>query len=61
MLDYFLFVLVSFFIGYMIGRAKEDKDMRQLCRSQMERGDYWYDKYMLEVDEDWEPITEDFN
>lgn len=48
------------FIGFMFGTLKRDCDMLKLCRSQMERGDYWFDKYMMEVREDWEPLTKDF-
>jgi hypothetical protein len=47
-------------LGWMIGTCKRECDTMRLCRSQMDRGDYWYDRYMMEVREDREPITDDF-
>lgn len=48
------------FCGFMCGLLKRECDMLKLCQSQQERGDYWFDKYMMEVREDWEPLTKDF-
>lgn len=47
-------------IGWVAGTFKRDCDMWKLCRSQMERGDYWFDRYMMEVRDDWNPVTRDF-
>jgi hypothetical protein len=47
-------------VGFLAGTLKRDCDMMKLCRSQMQRGDYWFDRYMMEVREDWEPMTQDF-
>ena len=43
-------------IGYMFGVLRRDVQWLALCQSQQERGDYWFEKYMSEVREDWETV-----
>ena len=56
----FLFFITCFFLGYIAGYIREDYRLMKLLRAQQERGDYWFDKYMREVKEDWEPLSSDF-
>ena len=54
--------LVAFFIfGYVMGRMRTDVEMWRMNQAQQDRGNYWFDKYMSEVRDDWEPLSEDFN
>ncbi len=39
--------------GYIIGRWRRDNWLWSLCRAQQARGDYWCNKYMHEVRDDW--------
>lgn len=54
-------LILMLFIGYVLGTMKRDCQLWKLCNSQQERGDYWFDKYMKVVREDWEPLTKDFH
>jgi len=47
-----------FIVGWMYGNYRQDMWQTKMNRSQCERGDYWFDRYMLEVREDWTPTTD---
>ena len=49
-----------FCIGYIVGANREFHRLWAMCQSQQDRGDYWYDRYMLEVTDDWSPMSDDF-
>ena len=46
-------------VGYMFGVMRRDDVLMEVCRSQQQRGDYWFDKYMAEVRDDWEAIADE--
>ncbi len=41
--------------GYMIGSIRSDSYWEKVCRSQQERGDHWFDKYIAEAKRRDEP------
>ena len=54
-----LFYYVTIFLlGLCLGMIIRDRAADQLYYHSVERGDYWFDKYMRLVDPDWEPLSE---
>ncbi len=54
-------ILVAFSCGFLAGLFCRDRLLWKLCEDQQKRGDYWCDKYMSLVRDDWVPYTEDFH
>lgn len=55
-----IFVLgFVFALGCFFGMLIQDRQLWRMNRAQQERGDYWFDRYMMEVRPDWKPYTED--
>ena len=54
-----MFEVLAFVIGFLIGINLKDKKLWELCKAQQERGDYWYDKYMIMIKDDWESLSKD--
>lgn len=52
------YCVLSFGIGYVVGIIVHSYCCDGLYFAQKERGDYWYDKYMLAVRDDWEPLCD---
>ena len=53
-----LYFVLVFVVGYVVGSIITDYHADRLYISQQKRGDYWYDKYMMAVRDDWEPLCE---
>lgn len=51
-------ILVGFGVGWLFGSTYHADKMMRVNEAQRKRGDYWYDKYMREVEPNWEWIGE---
>jgi hypothetical protein len=51
-------ILVGFGMGWLFGTTYEADKLMKMNREQQKRGDYWYNKYMRQVDTEWEWIGE---
>ncbi|WP_417744774.1 hypothetical protein [Rosistilla oblonga] len=60
MISFALWSFLMLFFGYLVGVYRRDEELLQMNYAQQQRGDYWYDRYMMEAHEDWEPMTKDF-
>ncbi len=47
-------ILVGFGVGWMFGTTYQTDQLMKMNKKQQQRGDYWYDKYMKEVEPNWE-------
>ena len=61
--------LANLLVGFMAGAttawmamlAYKDREYDRMNEAQRKRGDYWFDKYMREVQDDWVPLSDDFD
>lgn len=51
--------IMAFFVGWLYGSTSPHNELFRMCVDQQLRGDYWFDKYMSVVRDDWEPISEE--
>lgn len=54
---FYAFIALVAIAGFMAGYFCRDKMTFDLLNAQSERAAYWYDKYMMQVDPSWEPLS----
>ena len=57
--EFLLLLAGAAWCGFVAGSMLRDKAMWRILRDQQQRGDYWFDRYMLVVRDDWEPLSKD--
>jgi hypothetical protein len=57
----FMMMAIGFFFGFWFASHRKDDFMWNLCLKQQERGDYWFDKYQKAIDNQWKPLSENFD